>query len=181
MKYIFDFDDVLFHTTKHRLEHMFFVLEKAGISRRDIEEYYARERVNMFSLKNLLAYFSIKEEIYEKIMREVKNFLNDDLIKIVKNLSKENCYLVTCGHEEFQKDKIIRSGITPLFTEIIVVPDTKKEAIENLCVKFKNERVVFIDDKKHFFKDLDFKKYPNLKTILYDENGLEKLKAEIKQ
>lgn len=180
MKYIFDFDDVLFKTTKHRLEHMFVVLQKAGISEKDIEEYYKKERTNFFSLKNLLAHFLMSEDVYEEIMKEIKNFLNDELIEMIKKLGRENCYLVTAGHEEFQKEKILRAGINPLFAEIVVTPGTKKEAVENICAKFKNEDIVFIDDKKIFFEDLDFKKYPNLKTILYTGQNTEDLLKAIR-
>ena len=35
------------------------------------------------------------------------------------------------------------------------------------------------NEDKSNFENLDFTKYPNLKTILYDEQGLEKIMAEI--
>ena len=66
-----------------------------------------------------------------------------------------------------------------MFSEIIVVPDSKKNVVERIAAVHKNEEVVFIDDKISHFEDLDFEKYPNLKTILYDEKGLEKVKEII--
>ena len=51
MKYIFDFDDVLFNNTKQFKEHMYACLEKAGVSRGKAEEYYNTVRENRFSLK----------------------------------------------------------------------------------------------------------------------------------
>src|SRR3989338_617731 len=45
---------------------------------------------------------------------------------------------------------------------------------------YEKKTVVFVDDKAKYFENLDFEKYPNLKTILYDDQGLEKLKREIK-
>ena len=120
MKYIFDFDDVLFYTTKHRLEHMFKLLEEAGIPKSDIEEYYKRTRLEGFSLKDMISHFLLDdkaehEKLYTEIMAEGKNFINTELIEVVKKLGKENCFLITHGGDEFQKDKINRSGVLPLF------------------------------------------------------------------
>ena len=172
MKYIFDFDDVLFYTTKHRLEHMFILLEKSGIERSKIEEYYKEKRLSGFSLRDTLAYFFAGtevdcEKLYDEIMGKSENFINTELINVLKSLGKENCFLITHGGDEFQNDKIRRAGVSQLFAEIIILIGSKKEAVESICEKYKNEKVVFVDDKAHYFQDLDFKKYPNLKTILY--------------
>lgn len=167
MKYIFDFDDVIFETTKHRLEHLYAVLEKAGISRKEIDEYYKRERVNLFSPKKMLKHFNLDDSLYEEIMGVSKEFLNKKFVKAIEKLGRENCYLITYGEEEFQKDKIARNEIEHLFAEIIAVPGTKKQVVENLCEKFKDEQIIFIDDKPQYFEDLDLNKYPNLKTVLY--------------
>ena len=52
----------------------------------------------------------------------------------------------------------------------MVVADEKRELIEKICAEYKDEPILFIDDKIKHFEDLDFKKCPNLKTILYDIN-----------
>lgn len=179
MKFIFDFDDVLFHTTRRRNEHLWPFLEKLGIPREKIEEYYTENRKNHFSMKKLLAHFSI-ENLYEKAMHQYENFVNKNLLQIVKRVGKSNCYLITYGDKEFQLDKIKRTGMADLFREIIVVSrDHKKELIEKICKKHQKEKVIFVDDKIKHFQNLDFKKCPKLKTILYDEQGFEKLLAEI--
>ena len=179
MKLIFDLDDVLFHTTKRRNEYLWPFLEKLGIPKEKIEEYYTENRKNHFSMKKLLAHFSIGD-LYEKAMHQYENFVNQDLLEIVKRIGKLNCYLITYGDKEFQLDKIKRTGMADLFCEVIVVPtDHKKELIEKICTKHKNEKVVFVDDKIKHLENLDFKKCPKLKTILYDEQGFEKLLAEI--
>jgi FMN phosphatase YigB (HAD superfamily) len=181
MKYIFDFDNVLFDTSKKFKEHMILVLEKIGVSPDSVRDYCDKERWNQFSLKKMLNHFSVKEDFYEKIMSKNKNFVNGELIEVIKKLGRSNCFILTYGDEEFQLNKIKRTGIGAHFVEIIVVSGSKEEAIEKICDKYKKEKVLFIDDKTKHFEDLDFKKYPNLKTIFYDENGLEKLKAEIKE
>lgn len=167
MKYIFDFDDVLFHTSLKFKKHIVNVLEKNGISNLAIGEYFKNEEHNLFSLKKMLAHFSIPNALYEEIIKESENFTNEDLIKIIKKLGKENCYIVTYGDDDLQRDKIKNAGLSDLFSEIIVVSGSKKEAIERLCARHKDEEVLYIDDKAKHFENLDLDNYPNLKTILY--------------
>lgn len=153
---------------------MYMCLEKTGIPSAEAEKYYKEVRANKFWLKELLSHFSLKEDLYGEILKESKNFTNKELLKIIKKLGKEDCHIVTRGGEEWQLDKIKRTGIEHLFSEIIVVWESKKEAVEKICARHKDEEVLFIDDKAENFEDLDFVKYPNLKTILYDEQGLKK-------
>ena len=186
MKYIFDFDDVLFNTKKFK-EIIFKCLEKVGISQNTEEQYYKEfmSTGEPFSLKKFLSSLLVREgkkenvteSIYQQIMSSSTNLGNTELLKIVQKIGRNNCYIVTNGDKEFQLDKINRVDIASFFSEIIVVPGSKKDAIEKICAKHKNEKVIFIDDKVKFFEDLDFIKYPNLKTILYDEQGLEKLNS----
>lgn len=166
MKYIFDFDDVLFYTTRHRKEQIFPLIEKAGIPMDKIEEYYKKARLEQFSLKKILAYFDIKD-LHEEIMQGAENFLNTELVDVIKKLGKNNCIIVTYGDEEFQFEKINRAGIMNLFSKIIVMPGSKKETIEKICTENRDEEIIFIDDKQQYFDDLDFTKCLNLKTILY--------------
>ncbi len=188
MKFIFDFDDVLFYNTDGLKKRIYFCLDKIGIPYNESEAYYKKIRGGEFLLKDfifeLLTKKGIKtvktEDVYEDIMSKAPEFVNKDLTVLIKNLGKENCYLVTYGGYEFNKAKVEKSGLAPLFREIEIVQGSKKESVEKICEKYKDEQVFFTDDKIEFFKDLDFKKCPNLKTILYDEKGLEKLKAILK-
>ena len=172
MKYIFDFDHVLFNTSKLK-ERIFLVLGEIGIERSAINEYIEKERWNQFSLKKLLKHFSVEENLYGQIMKNNKNFINAEVLDTVKKIGKENCHIVSYGDEEFQLDKIHSSSIAPLFSEIIVVSSEKKEIIEKLCAKHKDEQVFFIDDQIKHFDELDLDKCPNLKTILYTGQKLD--------
>ena len=169
MKYIFDFDDVIFHTTRHRKEHMFVLLEKAGIPLEKIEAYYKVARVNLFSLKKILEHFSVPPNLYGEIMNESKSYINKDIFEFIKKIDKKDKYIVTYGDAEFNKEKLIYSGAFELFNEqnIFIVQGSKKEIVESICTKHKDEEVIFIDDKEKEFADLDLQKYPNLKTVLY--------------
>ena len=178
MKFIFDFDGVLFSTTKFR-EKIFLTFESFGISHDLVTEYLHRERWNLFSLRKMLDHFSLSENEYEEIMKKCKNFINCDLLAVLKKINKQECFIATYGDKYFQEDKIKRTGISKFFREIMIVQGSKKEAVEKICAKYQEEIIVFVDDQVCHFEDLDYKKYPNLKTILYDEQGLKKLKAII--
>jgi FMN phosphatase YigB (HAD superfamily) len=187
MKYIFDFDDVIFNNTAQFKVHMYSCLENVGIPKEKAEEYYKEVRMDGFSVKKLVSTIFIKEnitiiteeELCEAILSKCRDFLNTELIEIIKNLGRENFFIVTHGIEEYQLEKIKRTEITSLFSRIVVVQDSKKEAIEAICNDYKDEKVLFIDDQIKRLIDLDMEKAPNLKTVLFDEHGLEKLKQEI--
>ncbi len=100
-------------------------------------------------------------------MGECKNFVNNELVDRIKQLYVENCYMLTHGVREYQLEKVDRTSLRPFFTKIFVVQDTKKEPVEMVCEQFKNDEIVFVDDKEKRFADLDFVKYLNLRKVLY--------------
>lgn len=175
MKYLFDFDDVLFNNTKQFKPHMYATLEAAGVPEKTAFEYYQTVREREFSLRNFILELLQKtgkdvnqtEEIYKTIMKEAKNFTNTLLLEKVKQLGKDNCFIVTNGDDKFNQDKIDYSGVGHLFSEIYIVPGSKKEIIYGICERFKDEKVIFTDDKIKFFEDLDLSKCPNLQNVLY--------------
>ncbi|MFA5750964.1 MAG: HAD hydrolase-like protein [Candidatus Paceibacterota bacterium] len=175
MKYIFDFDDVIFKNTSLFKVSMFSLIEKEGVSIDHAKELYNQMRIKEFSLTKFLnSLFTGKEEIiktlYSKIMGKCPLYINQEVIDLIKKAGKENCFLVTNGEQQFQKDKIEKSGITPLFKEIYIVPDSKREVIEKICKENINEKIVFMDDKPKFFEDLDMNICKNLETVLYRIN-----------
>jgi FMN phosphatase YigB (HAD superfamily) len=180
MKFIFDFDAVLFNT-KEFLDHLYASIEKKGVPRSTAEAYYKKVGGTKFNLKKLLIHFSLKKNLFDEILNESKSFINKELLIIVQKLGKENCYIVTHAEKEWQLDKIESTGLKYFFSDIIVVSENKKQAVEKICEKYKTEQVVFVDDKAKYFENLDIIKYPNLKTILFDEQGLEKLKFVLKK
>jgi hypothetical protein len=110
-------------------------------------------------------------------MQGCNRFLNKKLIEEVKKVGKKNCYIVTNGENEFNWDKLTYSGVLEYFDtdNIMIVPGTKKYAIDQICELNPNSKIIFIEDKEHFFEDLDFQKHPNLKTILYTGQDIEPL------
>lgn len=174
-KYIFDFDDVLFFNTEKFKKYMYKCFEAIGVSYDTVKKYYKIEKEKGWTLHGLVT--SIlegenitkisKEELTEKIMAECKNFTNNELVDRIKQLEMENCYMVTHGIKKYQLEKVNRTGLGPLFTQIFTVLDTKKGPVEIICEQFKDDEVVFVDDKEKRFADLDFVKYPNLRKVLY--------------
>lgn len=187
IKLICDFDDTLSNTKKFK-ENMFLNIEKAGVSHSFAEQSYkeVRDLNTPFSLKVFLSLLfrqkgkeKVIKDLYEQILSSCPDLLNKKLINIVKTIGKTNCYIVTNGDKDFQLDKIERSKANRLFHSITVVPGSKKETIEKICIENSDSRIIFIDDKPKFFNDLDMKKCKNLKTILFDDNGLKNLILEI--
>lgn len=187
VKLIFDFDDVLFDNTKRLKKRMYSILEANGVSCEVAEKYYKEVRENGFSMKNFVSNLLVSqnmdkvkaEEIHDEIMSECENFINTGLIEIVEKMGKENCFIVSKGLEAYQMEKIKKSKIDHLFREINIVLESKREAIERICLENKDSRLIFIDDKIEHFNNLDMEKCNNLTTILFDENGMEKLIREI--
>lgn len=174
-KYVFDFDDVLFFNTEKFKKHMYKCFKDISVQYDTVKKYYKIEKEKGWVLRNLVKSVlegenitSVSaEELTEKIMSECKNYINYDLIDRIRQLDAENCYMVTHGVQEYQIEKVNRTGLKPLFTQISVVQETKKGPVEMICEQFKDEEVVFVDDKEKGFADLDFEKYPNLRKVLY--------------
>ena len=174
-KYIFDFDDVLFLNTEKFKKHMYQCFDGVGVDYDTVKRYYQIEKEKGWVLQNLVEAILngenistvSKEDLSEKIMQECKNFVNTDLVDKIKLLNKEDCYMVTHGIQEYQLEKVHRTGVGPLFNQIFTVLDTKKGPIEMICEQFKDHEVIFVDDKEKRFADLDFEKHSNLRKVLY--------------
>jgi ABC-type polysaccharide/polyol phosphate transport system ATPase subunit len=97
----------------------------------------------------------------------------------MSQLKEEDCFIVTQGDEEFQRDKIRRSLGEKYLSHTTVVASSKRESIKALCKKYEDGKVVFVDDKIEVLDDLDTLANKNLRTVLFDVRGLERLKAEL--
>ncbi len=189
MKLLLDFDDTIFDNRKFKA-YFFKMLEDAGVPSGKATVYYSADREvhEVYSpqrfLNNLATQETLSkkpEAIYSEILEAVPQFVNEPVVGLVKKLGKEHCYIISQGQEEYQADKINNSGVKSLFKEIIIVPSSKKEAIENICREFPNEKIVFADDKPKFLEDLNGDHMANLVTVLFDENGFAKLEAAVNE
>lgn len=193
MKLILDFDDVIFNARGLK-DVMFRVLREHGVE--NGEELYTRERSkpdNIFMpkefLRNACSGLGAEDDdvmtevnidaLYDEILSECPKLINQELVAMVTSVGKEDCYIISNGSQEFQMDKIIRSGLHALVENITIVPGSKKQEIEKICKRSPNEEIIFADDKSIFFDDLDREACKNIKTVMYNENGVENLKAEV--
>ena len=178
MKVIFDFDDVIFNAEGFKRA-MVQVLE--GSSYTDVmstyEEYRRRdtqEQATPFSLKDFISEVDPElapdavEVLYKKILGFSENLANQEVLAMIEDIGKENCYIVTNGVKEFQMDKIRRSIGEEGFASISIVEGSKKDVIRTICEEHRDERVVFIDDKQKYFDDIDRDACNNLQTVLFD-------------
>ena len=82
--------------------------------------------------------------------REIARFLYEDAASFLKHAGKHfDLILFTEGEEDFQKEKLEKSGILRLaeFREVIVLPsETKAQKIPELMKTYQN-RLLLIDDK----------------------------------
>lgn len=185
MKIIFDFDDVLFDAKAFK-ELMFFYLEERGI--RNAREVYASMRApeKTFPIIEYLAKLEISKEemdtVYEGIITPAKWLVKQEVLDVLSGTGKENAFVVSLGEEAFQRDKIESAlGDNVLDSHVIVVSSSKREEIIRIAMMFKDEDVIFVDDKVEFLDNLPMSELPNLKTVLFDETGLEKLKTAVKE
>jgi FMN phosphatase YigB (HAD superfamily) len=185
MKIIVDFDDVLFITSKLK-ERFFTILAHHGIEGAQERYHFERKDDRPFSLMGFLKRVCEAEGVpdaalvYEEVMEICADCVNKELVETLQAIGSQNCYIVTNGDKEFQEDKLVRSGLYSFPREVIIVPESKKEAVEGLCRQFKDEEILFIDDKEKFFADINREVVPNLKTVQYvNEGGPGKVKALI--
>ncbi len=184
MKIIFDFDDVLFNNKKFK-KHLFLLLASRGYH--DAEKIYEtwRSTGEAFDIFRFLRSLDTSltdtkvEEFYEEILGFCGECINEKVLEIMKEVGGDNCYILTNGIERFQKDKIQRSIGLDMAKEIIIVRGSKKEEIKEICVRYPSEEIIFVDDKVLYLNDIKGEGYENLKTVLFNEHGLENLKAEI--
>ncbi len=184
MKILFDFDDVLF-STKEFKEHLFAWCEHREYhgSR---EVYQAlRATKQPFSLKYFLQQcipsvdLATVDSLCDEFALEYPKLVNAEMLHLLKSLGKENCYIVTHGDEDFQLEKITKSGIAPYVRQVFVVQGSKDEVVQSLCAKHSNEEVIYVDDRLDFLNDISHSECPNLKTVLFNEHGKDNLEAEI--
>jgi phosphoglycolate phosphatase-like HAD superfamily hydrolase len=182
MKYIFDFDDVLFDNTSRFKPHMFRILREAGIPEAEARAYYQEKRGDRFSLRTFIKELLIKhnveknveeiDEIYQTILKRSNECLNFGFKRRIQKTGSDELFIVTNGDEEFQMDKIKASGILAYIPEdhIHIVPGSKKEKIEDICRAYPTETILVIDNRNEFFKDLDIEKFPRLVPIHHENS-----------
>ncbi len=147
MKIYLDFDRTLFDTNTF-LKEIYIILNKYNIPLDIFDEY--KKRFNKMGyncykiLQEMEKKYFIDNKVYNELDNLIKNdniFIYADVIKFLDYLKNNNfeIILLTKGNEEFQKMKIINSGISNYFTDIIITLKHKGE----LSIDY---NAIFIDD-----------------------------------
>ncbi len=157
---LFDWDDVLFNATAFVAEFT-DELEKLDMSRAVIYETYqaAKQLEGGYSPAGQASLLgaSYPEQlpkihaVFERAMSRVPGFMFTDAknFVIAAGLKGSALGVLSAGNEQFQSEKIKRSGLDQQFNHIIVVPADKPGAnkadeIAKLLLQY--ERVVFFED-----------------------------------
>lgn len=190
MKLVLDFDEVLFKTKDMR-EHFTQVLERKGVDRRMTELLYMKHRETgiPFSLKRFLWTVAVRTDmrevqephVYEEILKGCSKFVNKKLVEVVAPFSKENIIILTNGDKEYQMEKIKRSIGEDFAEEVIVVPGSKKEALQSICKEHPHEDIIFIEDQPRFIEDIDTESCKNLEVVLFGVSGIQDVQEVITQ
>lgn len=173
-----DFDDVLFNTNKFK-DGYFELFKKKGVSREIFEKFYYNsttdkvERYRPVShvkrvCKELkLNYSDFKKDVLE-FVGNTSEYIFKDTVNFLDNFYKKELCLVSFSKTDFQKLKIMNSGVADYFFNIKIVNELKGGVI-NKVIKSKkvknNQTFYFIDDRVEHLTDAKIKN-PNLVTIL---------------
>lgn len=181
MKYIFDFDDVIFDagSFKNRVAES---LLSYGISQEDFLTDYARVRgpgyhvskhvADIFGAHNIGVSEHEINDIVDELFVDIKQLLNKEVVYFISEHAKDVAVL-SAGNADFQMRKIVETGIKDLVSEIVIVPHSKKEWVIAFAEKYPDEVVYFIDNSEEHLVHVEFDSLSNLKTVLYrDKNSL---------
>ena len=140
MKYILDFDEVLFDTAslKEKMTEL-----KIPESERDIDVF---ERI-----KNSDPEFEFKQLVFPGALKFLQEYGNDCIVVSSASsiVSENNTNLE--AQKIFQERKILLSGVTGLVQDVRVVDVSKSEVLAELKQEF--EDVVFLDDREVYIKE----------------------------
>lgn len=181
MKIFIDFDDVLFETKKF-VNDFDSIFIGNGISKDKIKEFskslsetskckktpYSLEReINFFKKTIDLDYDKLSGDA-ESFMENLKKYVFSDVDSFLKSFPKKDLYLLSYGDVNFQKKKIINSGIGKYFGKIIISEDNKLDVISKIYKDYKfskNEKIILIDDRVENLEKIE-KKHREIITFL---------------
>jgi hypothetical protein len=91
----------------------------------------------------------------------IEQFLYDDTIPFLRTHQSHHLYIVSAvthrygeRAEEYQSDRIQRSGVEEYVRGTLLTGDSKVSALEALLLRHPGERLVFIDDRSDVLTDV---------------------------
>lgn len=166
MKILIDFDYTLFDTHALR-DSLVAVLSTIGVTK---EEYQQGEATitaeGHYSLDKHIALLAEQHQeellfsLIDEVMRNTAPFLYDDAIDFLKRHQEHDLIVLSYGNKGFQREKIFATGIQDYVQEIVVVEDSKLDALE----EWSGEQLISINDKGPEIDEMQ-NAYPDMKSI----------------
>ena len=164
-----DFDDTLIASRIFYNEYYRPLLVARGSTEREIEKSYTfftngvtRSGGELFIPRRQMEILgwreSVKEESLEEIenlLREKRGFIFPEVVAVLTELKQRGAYLIllTFGHPEFQKQKLIASGMGHFFDEVIITNENKANLLRAAAAEIK-EPIFFVDDRRQYMTEL---------------------------
>jgi FMN phosphatase YigB (HAD superfamily) len=175
MKIIIDFDDVLFNTAEFKKE-LVRVFVKNNVSGEEFNDSYnacAKSIGRGLVRRDVYAQIVFLEEKLgidgKKLKKDLDAFLSDtsnfvfsDAEEFFHWFKREDLILFSFGGSEFEKKKIMNSGLVSFFGRIILTGETKSVREIGLV---KGEKFIFIDDRTEHIENIK-NEMPACATIL---------------
>lgn len=156
MKIVLDFDDTIFNT-QGLIDEFLDIYKRENFSKEEFRNGYkqVKEKFKDFDLKLISdALYNLRQFNREKVNREINYILNkagrhvySDFIDFTRNFKKDDLMLLSYGTTKFQKEKIEKSRIVPLLSEIVITKNDKADDFKNITRKYSDEKIFFIDDR----------------------------------
>jgi len=169
MKIFLDFDDVLFDTYRFK-QKLWAIFMSCGFSRKetekaaeDISSECFKEKGKIYSplghIRNLkkIRNFddrNLKKEI-DGFLAKLSGFVFADCRKFLESFPKNDLYLISYGHGNFQRKKIRGSGLFKYFKKIIIIDGNKVRKVAETAKKegfLGQKKIILIDDRPENLK-----------------------------
>ena len=150
MVYVVDLDDTLILTKNLNNDAYNFALEKHGQSRIKTNKRLTRENLGETPSKKLIA---DKQNYFTQKWLKYRVVVNEEILKILQNQDKENCYLWTSA-DKSRADYILKElDLYKYFNKVIY--DDKKDlnsSLKRLKDITKSNVFLIFEDNEKFFK-----------------------------
>ena len=169
MRIYLDLDNTLIATYTFYQDYYRPLLIAGGSTEREIEKSYTfftngvtRASGELFTPRRQMEILgwrdSVREEALNKvenILREKRGFIFPEVVSALTELKQRGAYLVvlTFGHPELQKQKLIASGMGHFFDEVIITNENKANLLRAAAAEVK-EKIFFVDDRSQYMTEL---------------------------
>lgn len=163
MKLFVDFDDVIFNAKKFKAD-LIRTFRRYGVTRTDFENSYyiypkkaqargryynPKDQIKVLKKRNQIDSVALGKDI-DALMKDLTEYVFPDVYAFIELFSREDLFLLTYGHEKFQRAKIRGARVGKYFKKILLSKDDKINIIRAVSRQYafrSDEVIVFIDDR----------------------------------